>query len=172
MLCQICKKNNATIHFTKIINGNVEERHICDLCAKENNDFDFDLPFSFHKILTSLICSMQEDSKTTEDISCSRCNLGYNKFLETGKFGCSNCYDTFKIHVDSLLKGIHGHNEHKGKIPLGEETIINHMRTIESLRTELGKSVEREDFEKAALLRDEIRRIKTELENIEGDIHD
>jgi len=172
MLCQVCKKNNATIHFTKIINGNVEERHICDLCAKENNEFNFDLPFSFHKILTSLICSMQEDSQPTKDISCPRCKLRYKKFLETGKFGCSNCYDTFTRHVDSLLKGIHGHNEHKGKIPIKNETEITHMRAIESLKAELDKSVEKEDFEKAASLRDEIKRIKIELENIEGDIND
>lgn len=172
LLCQICNKNNATIHFTKIINGNIEERHICDLCAKENNEFDFDLPFSFHKILTSLICSIQEDSQPTKDVICPRCKLTYKKFLEIGKFGCSDCYDTFKKDVDSLLKGIHGNIEHKGKIPMGNKTKITHMSAIESLRTELDKSIKIEDFEKAAILRDEIKRIKIELENIEGDLSD
>lgn len=167
MLCQICEKNNATIHFTKIINGNIEERHVCDSCAKKSNDLDFNLPFSFQKIFTGLIDSIQEGQQKVRNISCPRCGLTYTKFMEIGKFGCSDCYETFKEDVESLLKGIHGHNEHKGKVPKNANNRILQKREIETLREELEKAIEKEDFEKAALLRDEIKKVKEDFDNIE-----
>lgn len=168
MLCQSCGEKDASIHFTKIINGNIEEKHLCDNCAKEVDDLDFGLPFSFHKLFTGLISSMQEDHQETKDISCLQCGLTYNKFLETGKFGCSNCFKAFEEDVDSLLKGIHGHNHHTGKIPLRVNNKIIHKREIESLRNELEESIAKEEFERAALLRDEIRTMKEKLDNSEG----
>lgn len=35
MLCQECNKRPATLHFTKIVNGEKTEFHICETCAKE-----------------------------------------------------------------------------------------------------------------------------------------
>ena len=167
MLCQSCSENNASIHFTKIINGNIEEKHLCDSCAKKGNDLDFDLPFSFHKLFTGLIDSIQEDQTETKDVSCSKCGLTYKKFLETGKFGCSNCFNTFPEDVDSLLKGIHGHDHHTGKIPLRGNNKIIQQREIDLLRKELEQSIIKEEFENAALLRDKIKMIKEKLNSSE-----
>ncbi len=107
MLCQVCKKNNATVHYTKIINGEVEELHLCDECAIGNNEFEFSTPFSFHKLLTGLIDNIQEEP-VKEDIDntiCSFCGLSYSKFKETGKFGCIHCYDTFRTKLIPLFRG-------------------------------------------------------------------
>ena len=35
MYCELCKKNIATIHYTKIVNGHKEERHVCEQCASQ-----------------------------------------------------------------------------------------------------------------------------------------
>ncbi len=165
MLCQVCEKNNATIHFTKIVNGKIEEMHLCDSCAKKNNDLDFDFPFSFQKIFTGLIGPIQEGKQEIKNISCPKCGLTYKKFMEVGKFGCGECYKTFKEDVDSLLKGIHGHNEHKGKIPTKANGIIIQNKVIESLKTELEESIVKEDFERAAFLRDEIKKLKSRTDD-------
>lgn len=167
LLCQVCEKNQATIHFTKIINGNVEERHLCDSCAKENNDLDFDLPFSFQKLFTGLIGSIPEGQDVIKNITC-KCGLTYKKFMEIGKFGCAQCYETFKEDVDSLLQGIHGHNEHRGKVPSRNRSKILQKRAMETLRVELEEAVGKEDFERAAVLRDEIKKIKEKFDMIEG----
>lgn len=164
LLCQSCGEKDASIHFTKIINGSIEEKHLCDNCAKKGNDLDFDLPFSFHKLFTGLIDSIQEKDQITKDISCAECGLTYNKFLETGKFGCSNCFKAFPEDVASLLKGIHGHDHHTGKIPSRANSKILHQREIDLLRNELEQSITKEDFEKAALLRDEINKLKEKLD--------
>ena len=35
MLCQICGKNPATVHFTEIHDNKMSEIHVCDRCAEE-----------------------------------------------------------------------------------------------------------------------------------------
>ncbi|MDR7857808.1 UvrB/UvrC motif-containing protein [Tissierella sp.] len=166
MLCQVCEKNNATIHFTKIINGNVEEKHICESCAKKNSDFDFEMPFSFQKIFTGFIDAKQKQN--VKDISCN-CGLTYGKFMENGKFGCASCFEVFQDDVESLLKGIHGHINHNGKVPKRASNRILQRRAIGTLRSEMEESIENEDFEKAALLRDEIKKIQEEIDKIGGE---
>lgn len=169
MLCQVCEKNNAAIHFTKIINGHVEERHLCEACAKEKNEFDFELPFSFQKLFTGLISPMEEEKQEIKNIVCPGCGLTYSKFMEIGKFGCGECYETFRADVKSLLKGIHGHSEHKGKTSKDFSQIISQRKEIEALKVELEESIDKEDFERAAYLRDEIKKIKGKIGRIEGD---
>lgn len=34
MLCENCKKNTATTHIKRTINGNTQEYHLCSECAK------------------------------------------------------------------------------------------------------------------------------------------
>ena len=163
MLCQVCNKNNATVHYTKITNGEVEELHLCDKCAMNNNEFEFDTCFSIHKLLTGLIDSIQEEP-VKEDIDntiCPFCGLSYSKFRETGKFGCINCYDTFKTKLIPLFRGIHGRGEHLGKIPKRANKTVAKQREVSKLREKLDDLVHREAFEEAAVLRDKIK----ELEN-------
>lgn len=166
MLCQVCNKNNATVHYTKIINGEVEELHLCDECAMNKNEFEFDTSFSFHKLLTGLIDSIQKESvkKDVDDIVCSFCGLSYSKFRETGKFGCIHCYDTFKTKLIPLFRGIHGHNEHLGKIPKRANKTIAKHREISKLREKLEDLVHKEAFEEAAVLRDKIKELENNLD--------
>lgn len=167
MLCQSCGEKDASIHLTKIINGNIEEKHLCDICAKDGDELDFNLPFSFQTLFTGLISTMKEDSEKVKDVSCPECGLGYNKFVETGKFGCANCFNAFEEDVYELLKDIHGHSHHVGKIPLRINRKIRNIREIESLKDKLNKSIAREEFERAAFLRDEIKIIKEKLDSSE-----
>ncbi len=41
MICDNCKKNEATVHITKIINGVKQEHSLCDVCASELNEMNF-----------------------------------------------------------------------------------------------------------------------------------
>lgn len=171
MLCQSCNKNKATIHFTKIINGNVEEKHLCDTCAKSNNDFDFEFPFSFHKLFTGFLETSNQneiEEQNFKKINCPRCGLDYKRFTETGKFGCSKCYEVFSDDIEVLLRNIHGHNKHIGKIPASSEERILKKREIKNLEKELEDNIKIENFEQAAILRDEIKKIYQKIETSEG----
>ncbi|NLJ98635.1 MAG: hypothetical protein GX320_05115 [Tissierellia bacterium] len=163
MLCQRCNKKDATVHYTKIINGKADELHLCDECAMGNNEFD--TSFSFHKLLTGLIDSVQAEpmEKRDKDIECHFCGLGYREFKQTGRFGCANCYDTFKAKLIPLLRGIHGHNAHIGKVPKRANQDIVKRREIDKLRDELDVLIAREAFEEAAVLRDRIKELEDQL---------
>ena len=41
MVCQECNQRPATLHFTKIVNGEKEEFHLCEKCAQEKGDMYF-----------------------------------------------------------------------------------------------------------------------------------
>ncbi len=155
MLCQLCNEREANIHFTKIINGQMEERHLCDSCGSGEDDIEINLPISFHKLFLDLI-NINQDENISGEKTCPKCGLTYRDLMEHGKFGCSKCYETFREDMNSLLNGIHGHNRHIGKVPKDKRELIMEQREIDRLRKELDKAVQEENFEKAALLRDEI----------------
>ena len=51
MICQQCETRPATLHFTKIINGEKTEMHVCEQCASENGDaFSFQISKVFQSI--------------------------------------------------------------------------------------------------------------------------
>ena len=39
MICQECNQRPATLHFTKIINGEKEQFHFCEQCAQEKGEY-------------------------------------------------------------------------------------------------------------------------------------
>lgn len=165
MLCQICKKNQATVHYTKIINGKIEELHMCEECAANNSEFDLDSPFSFNKLWTSLIDNFQTETyrRQTDNLTCPFCGLDYSQFRKTGKFGCAQCYETFRKNLTPLLRGIHAHDKHIGKVPYRANKTIAKERKIERLKNKLNELVLSEAFEEAAKVRDEIRALEKEI---------
>lgn len=167
MLCQDCGKNEATMQFTKIVNGDVTELYLCDECAIKYKEFDFDTSFSFHKFLTGLIDNLQGGSVKVDynDLKCEVCGMNYSKFKQVGRFGCPHCYESFKSKLLPLLKEIHGHDDHVGKIPKRTGGVIGIKKEINKLKEELNILVESEDFEEAAVVRDRIKALQSEMED-------
>ena len=91
---------------------------------------------------------------------CPHCGLTYADFRKSGRLGCAQCYYTFKDSLSSLLKRVHGSSEHVGKVPAlaGKEVAVS--RTLKELREKLHRSIQKEEFEEAAKLRDRIRELE------------
>ena len=164
MICDSCKKKNANFHYTKIINGNIEEFHLCETCAFENQELDIDKPFSIHKLFSGLFESMENTrEEKNNDITCSNCGLTFSKFQKTGKLGCLKCYDDFSEYLRPIINGIHGHNHHRGKTPKRVSPEIILQREAEELMIKLEEAIKNEEFEEAAIIRDEIKQVKDKL---------
>ncbi|HHV72971.1 MAG TPA: hypothetical protein GXX38_10275 [Clostridia bacterium] len=99
------------------------------------------------------------------NLECQVCGLSYKQFLEDGRFGCARCYEAFRDRLNPLFRRIHGSTQHTGKIPYSTGSSIRLKREISQLREELARCVEREDFERAAELRDLIRRLEKQVES-------
>ncbi len=165
MLCQICKKNEATVHYTKIVNGDIEELHLCEQCAV-NKEIEFDSTFSFHKLLSGLMDNIQGELpfKEIQTLKCPFCGMDYEQFKKVGKFGCAQCYETFKSNLSPIFKSIHGHDRHTGKVPVRANIQVAKMKKIEKLREKLKEHVAREEYEQAAILRDKIKELEKGLD--------
>lgn len=167
MLCQICGKNQGTVHITEIHDNKMSEIHVCERCAEEKGitataakkqKFD----------IADLLAGMVDDVTNTEEeqighIHCPRCGLMYSGFKETGRLGCPDCYTAFQFQLRPLLRRVHGDTRHRGKVPARDGEGATRSRQIQRLHDELQRAVEREDFERAAALRDEIQRLEREV---------
>ena len=168
-MCEDCGKKPATFHMTEVINGKSKEIHLCEDCTSTNEDFSFNSSFTIQNLLAGLL-DMPNDHgfeiDFVEDISCDNCETSYEEFKKRGKFGCSKCYDSFREKLEPLLRKIHGHDTHVGKIPKRTGGMIKIKKDINLLKKRLEKSVENEEFELAADLRDEIKKLQEQIENI------
>ncbi|MGZ9587196.1 UvrB/UvrC motif-containing protein [Paenibacillus marinisediminis] len=176
MLCQQCGQKPATLHFTKIINGQKTEIHICESCAREKGELIPGAPngFSIHNLLSGLLdfdlTGGAAQSNTTgqspaksQTARCDNCGISYSQFSKMGRFGCDHCYVSFGERLDPLLKRVHGNTVHVGKIPRRSGGLMKRKRELEELRHELHESIRHEQFEKAAELRDRIRNLEQEM---------
>jgi protein arginine kinase activator len=169
MNCQECEKKPATLHFTKIVNGEKTEFHICETCAREKGEL---IPgtvngFSIHNLLSGLLnldpSIADNTGKQAPQLRCEKCGLTYSQFSKSGRFGCSSCYKHFEDRLDPLFRRVHGSTVHMGKVPKRSGQRIQYKREINDLRKELMQRIEWEEFENAAQLRDQIRELEKRI---------
>jgi protein arginine kinase activator len=165
MLCQICGKNPATVHFTEIHDNKMSELHVCERCAEEKGLHSqpakqkFDIAAVFEDMANSMTTTEEE---RIGHVRCPRCGLLYSAFKETGRLGCAECYSAFQFQLRPLLRRIHGDTRHKGKTPARDGEVVSIARQVQRLYDELQRAVEREEFERAAEVRDEIKRLEAQ----------
>ena len=157
MLCDICGKNKATVHLTEIINEKVVEMHICQACAQSKAE-ELNEQLNISDFLGGLV-ETGKFKKKESLVKCASCGLSYEEFKKKGRLGCGSCYVTFRQQLLTLLKKIHSSVSHAGKIPLGVHKRILPKAKNEELRERLDRAIKLEDYEEAARLRDEIKRI-------------
>lgn len=171
MLCERCGKKNATVHVTKIINGNKTELYLCEECAREKGETEitFEGKFPLHQFFSGLMGifpaggSETVVSKSSSGLQCPACGLTYTQFGQVGRFGCAQCYEAFTQNLLPLFRRLHGNQKHIGKIPLRAGSFVRLKKDIENLKKELYEKVAAEAFEEAAVLRDKIRQLESEL---------
>lgn len=159
MLCDECGKNEASVHVTSIINGNKTERHLCEECARKNQSF-LNSSFSMENLFSSMLNNAFNTATYLPSKGCSKCGMTYDEFRNTGKFGCSDCIDTFKQRLMPVVRNIQGYDTHAGKIPKRAGGSYRVQKDIEKLKLQLKQAVEKEEYEKAAQLRDKIKEME------------
>lgn len=173
MICEKCKQNKATVHLTKILNNKKMEMHLCEDCARKGNDTIFENPFTINNFLTGLLDSVQASPLKVDYIkatTCSKCGMTYGKYKQLGRLGCANCYGVFRDKLTPLIKNVHRSTEHTGKIPEKAGERIKIVREIANLKHEIQQVLANEEYEKAAILRDRIKKLEIEALG-DGDIN-
>ncbi len=170
MLCQECDKNKATVRLTKIVQGKKTEIYLCPECARNKGEFGLgENPLSLHNFLTAFMGGDPEQQQArsgalTGVAECPVCGLSYGEFREKGRLGCAQCFSSFAQQLTPLVNRIHGREEHRGKVPVRTGGLIRKKREIEKKRQQIEKAVQEENFEEAARIRDEIKKLEQEQE--------
>jgi len=150
MKCENCGKNEVNFVYQSNVNGHVEEVHLCSECA-EKLGYTQAVAAQSRRMMQSFF-----DGGLLNDF------FGLQSDLLGSSFFGENLFDDFFRQMPALGAGTAEPQETQEK-PLVEEaerSRFSKMRQMNALRLEQKAAVLREDFEKAAQLRDQIHRLE------------
>lgn len=170
MICQKCQERPATIHLTKVVNFEKTEIHLCEVCAKSaGNELGIMVEpnFTFQNLIAGILESeigmFQNPNATPQELYCRNCGLTFSDFRNRGLLGCGECYSSFQTGLEPLLKRVHGSTTHTGKVPRRTGGKVRLRKEMDQLKLQLQRAINNEEYEQAAQIRDEIRRLQNEL---------
>lgn len=180
MLCENCGKREANVRYSENINGVKKEMHLCEECSRKlgiADRMDFRMPaLDFSNFFGSFL----EDFSTPDfmpllnqvkQIKCDSCGSTFEDIVNTGRYGCANCYDVFEDRMDPILKKLQGANRHNGRLGKISDNNVKFNKKeeqkaenktdnkLEKLQEDLKKAIKEERYEDAAKIRDEIKKM-------------
>ena len=181
MLCENCGKREANVRYSENINGVKKEMHLCEECSRKlgiAQDMDFKIPaLDFSNFFGSFL----EDFNTPDfmpllnevkQLKCDSCGSTFEDIIDTGRYGCPNCYDVFEDRMDPILKKLQGANRHVGRLgkisnnnlkfqdkESKKEEKEEKANPVDKLQEDLKNAIKEERYEDAAKIRDEIKKL-------------
>jgi len=144
------------------------EVHLCENCAQEKGT-----DFKTHFNLGDLMVDFTETGKSTKTPEkrfagrCPECGMTYEDFGKTGRLGCPTCYEAFGKLLLPLIKRVQRSTSHVGKRPgKSDSQAAPHVTDLKGLQDRLRKSVQIEEFEEAARIRDEIKQVEEKIKKL------
>ncbi len=157
MTCQKCQEE-ASVHLTESIDGKIREVHLCKDCARKAGLLLTKVPndLALDSVVQNLITAhVGELVGELAQRTCPVCGLKFMEFRADGQLGCPHDYKAFDPGLIPLIRRIHGASRHVGKVPRRCPAGGSDRKLL--LRAELRDAVAKEDYERAARLRDMIR---------------
>lgn len=155
--CQKCGKRPATTHIMRTVNGETMELALCQSCAAKLG-YQSLAGLSVNDLFGSIFAEPHGKVKArTRETRCPGCGCSFSEISQTGKVGCAECYTTFYDRLLPNLERIHGRVQHVGKLPTAAGPAIKAKREMEELKRRLDEAVKNQDFEQAAVLRDQLK---------------
>lgn len=169
MVCDQCKSRKAHVHVVQTVKGKTIERYLCDVCAVEFQAEESPFSFSVHEFLKGIYYDHHQIGEQDRDKplkKCPGCGQTYGDYQRSGLFGCPECYRAFRLVLVPLTKRIQGNVQHVGKIPIKLERVHRFQRKKQLLQSALKDAVQKEAYEKAAELRDQIDLLGRKIEEL------
>ncbi|MBQ9493592.1 MAG: UvrB/UvrC motif-containing protein [Oscillibacter sp.] len=155
MKCEHCGKNEVTFVYRSNINGKVEEKHLCADCAEK---------LGYTKRVAAQSRSLMQNFFSNDFFGFG------NGFFDTPMSSLmgrmlDNPFDDFFSDMPALTAGPAREREEAKKPDTGlveesERNRYDQWRRLNALKLEMNRAVQEENFERAAELRDEIRRME------------
>jgi protein arginine kinase activator len=130
----------------------LDQAHLCQHCAQRRGT-GAAKPAADNGLLSA--------ARTIHQLAtlvCPECGIRYMEFRKIGRLGCPHDYTVFRDGLLPLLDRVHSAVRHRGKRPAeGGQGAGPAEHQLRTLRRELRRAVESQDFAAAARLRDLIR---------------
>ncbi len=157
MDCEQCGKYPAVIHIPADSDGAVSERHLCRRCAAELGYTEGSPSGLFSQLMEEL--KGLEDLVTEKELSltCPVCGTSFRDIRDENRAGCGDCYRIFRPEILRILEENSEETRHCGKVPGLLEEIKAMLFDKPLLEEELEEALEKEEYERAALIRDRLQ---------------
>lgn len=167
MLCEKCHIRSATVHLTNEQQGQHVVLNLCVPCATTALGQDLAGGEVAH-LIGELIARVNPGAAAAPAAvsaepagQCPKCGLTGAEFQRLGKVGCAACYQTFAEPIAALLPTRGRGCEHRGSVPGVKPTADPGVQVErDTLLLELEQAVAAEAFERAAQIRDSLRRLE------------
>ncbi len=185
MLCPSCNKNLATVHVYEVEDfvGPGDSRnklaihHLCEVCA-QGSDLATGMPGGLMQTMAgSQLWNLIKGSPikvqvthqgTAPSLTCPECGMTLVELQRKGRVGCERDYEVFAQYLTEVLARMHGAGKHVGRLPGVDEAEASNQEHLSDLRRALELAIRKEDYERAADLRDELAQSEDSLEPLGG----
>jgi protein arginine kinase activator len=160
-----CEKP-ATFHITELTGPEPRELHLCEDHARQYLTQPDEAESSSPATLAGAVAQQLKVGQTAEELArldqqaCPVCGITFFEFRNQGRLGCPHDYIAFESELEPLILNIHGENRHVGKHPRRAPGTIESQTELIRLRREMKEAIDREQYEHASNLRDQIRRLE------------
>jgi len=171
--CEICGKRESVVHVQQAIGNETIDIHLCEVCAHEKgiSRQSDKIDLSLAQLLTGLLDVKRGTEAEEETTECPTCGMSLAEFKKDGRLGCPDCYVSFASHIRSVHKRLSGMTRHRGKLPKKLSSYKELLIDRERLKSRLDDAITQEDYETAAVIRDQIRALENSDESgIDGGI--
>jgi len=166
MKCQYCEKP-ATFHITELTGSEGPQVvHLCEAHAKKFLQKDAVTPAASiaGEIAKHLnLGQTKEEIEELDQKECPVCGISFFEFRNTGRLGCPYDYSHFETDLEPLMINIHDSTEHRGKRPKRAAATADMQAEMIQLRRDMEEAVEREDYELASQIRDQLRGLEPDV---------
>ena len=167
MLCEMCASKEANVAVELNENKQIKKLYLCHDCADR-----IGLIPEQDKIRKLILQKIKENNDSDGDFSrlCPVCGTSLKSIKTAFCAGCPECYHVFYSEIKEILNKKGLSLSYSGKMP-------NHVKGFRSvltdrilLQSKLEESIEKEDYEKAAVYRDYLKAL--EKTSVAGSVND
>jgi protein arginine kinase activator len=178
MLCDNCGKNEVEVLIRQVIDEEVKTLNLCRQCAEKMGfisplipsiTISFSIGESPPRQKKIRKAQTRRRELPIESMRCPTCGSDFSSFRETGILGCPDCYESFRVPLGIYLNKTQGAESHwiasDAFREIGVADVTNRRMgiiaekeeaggNIARLTLEMNEAISREDYERAAQLRD------------------
>jgi protein arginine kinase activator len=163
MKCDICNENEAVIFVHQVIMGKQAQVNLCEHCAHERgiHTHSSQEEMTLQTLINEIKAAANLIQQQLDPRVCPVCGTSIFNIRRDHAVGCPECYHFFRSDIKDIMEnsGILGH--YSGSVPPRLAQFRSALNDKAHIREKMEECVASEDYEGAALYRDQLRQLES-----------